>query len=62
MGAYFCYIHRPSKAVAELKILNCAGERELRAQLEEVAADYPNARLEVFHGERLIRVVERPAA
>jgi hypothetical protein len=62
MDAYFCYIHRPARAVADLKILNCTGKAELDRRLVELTADYPSARVEVFQGERLVRVIERPAA
>jgi hypothetical protein len=54
MDAYFCYIHRPSRSVAELKILNCETEASLERQLARLMADYPDARLEIFHGETLI--------
>lgn len=60
MDAYFCYIHRPAKPVADLRILACDGDDELAARLDEMAADYPAARIEVFRDERLVTVMAAP--
>jgi hypothetical protein len=54
MDTYFCYIHRDTKAVAELKILTCETEAGLESQLAGLKADYPGARFEIFQGDRQV--------
>lgn len=53
MDALFCYIHRQSKPVDELKIL-AGGQAEIGLQLSRIVTDYPDARLEIFRGEQLL--------
>jgi hypothetical protein len=58
MDTYFCYIHRASKPVAELKILTCEDEAALDNQMSRLMAEYPGARLEVFLGDEQIRRID----
>lgn len=55
MDAYFCYIHRDTRPIAELKVLTAETEAELERELARLRADYPDARFEIFQGDRLVR-------
>lgn len=54
MDAYFCYIHRDAKPIAEMKILAGDSRIELGRQLGQLIGDYPAAQLEIFQGDRLV--------
>ena len=55
MDPYFCYIHRDTKPIAELKVLTAETEAGLERELALLRADYPGARFEIFQGDRLVR-------
>jgi hypothetical protein len=62
MDAYFCYIHRTGRSVAEMRVLTCATPADLDREMLELVGDYPTARFEIFQGERLIKTTGQRAS
>jgi hypothetical protein len=58
MDTYFCYIRRDARPVAEMKILHAWSDAELGRQLARLMTDRPDARLELFEGDRLVTAIE----
>jgi hypothetical protein len=58
MDTYFCYVSRAHKPIADLRVLACADDRDLERQVDEIARDYPVARLDLFKDDRLVRTFE----
>lgn len=58
METYFCYIHRDARAVAEMRVLDASSDAGLGRQLARLMTDYPDARLELFQGDRLVTAIE----
>jgi hypothetical protein len=62
LDPYFCYIHRDSRPVAELKVLTAETEAGLAREIARLRLDYPDARFEIFQGDRPVSLAGTGAA
>ena len=57
MDAYFCYIHRKGRPTPEFHVLTCDTDAELDLEVLLLAADYPEARMEIFLDDEWVKTV-----